>query len=90
MRFGMENVISEASVLSEIRRLMSATLKIEREVSACDELINDLDLDSADLITLAIAIERHFKISLPEEDTVSLLTVGDLCRAVTRAAEDRC
>ena len=82
--------MSEDIVLGEIQRLVSATLRIDRQVSASDELINDLDLDSADLISLAIAIERHFKISLPEDETLSLVTVGDLCHAVTRAARDEC
>jgi acyl carrier protein len=80
----------EDIVLGEIQRLVSATLRVDRHVSASDELIKDLDLDSADLISLAIAIERHFDISLPEDEIHSIVTVGDLCHAVTRVARDGC
>jgi len=90
-RYGeRDSYMREDIVLGEIQRLVSATLRIDRQVSASDELIHDLDLDSADLISLAIAIEQHFAISLPDDETLSILTVGDLCNAVTRATRDKC
>jgi acyl carrier protein len=83
--------ISESSVLAEIQRIVSTTpLGIKREINSSDELVKDLDLDSVDMITLAVAIESHFNIAIPEEESLRIRSVGDLCHVVTRAVRSRC
>ena len=45
-------------------------------------LVEDLELDSLRLLTLAIEVENHFQIHLSEEDEAGIETVGDLVRII--------
>jgi len=47
-------------------------------------LVEDLQLDSIRLLTLATEVENHFRILLSSEDEAGILTVGDLVAAVRR------
>jgi acyl carrier protein len=76
--------MTEADVLAVVRRVALEELAFKREIDLGDDLIGDLELDSLALITLAVAVEDHFAIALPEEESVRVRTVGDLCRLVLR------
>lgn len=47
-------------------------------------LVEDLQLDSMRLLTLAMAVEDHFRIALDADDEASITTVGDLVLLVER------
>ncbi|MEE8522982.1 MAG: acyl carrier protein [Thermoanaerobaculia bacterium] len=47
-------------------------------------LVEDLELDSIRLLTLATEIEDHFRICLDEDDEASIETVADLVAVVER------
>lgn len=53
-----------------------------REVRLDHRLTEDLGLDSVGLLTLAVAVEDHFRICLEPEDEARIRTVGDLVRTV--------
>ena len=53
------------------------------ELSA--HLIDDLDLDSIDLVDLAVSLEQDRGIKLDEEDLKTVRTVGDAVDAVRAA-----
>lgn len=48
------------------------------------DLIEDLELDSLLLLTLAVEVENRFLIYLEEEDEAAIRTVGDLVDTVQR------
>ena len=48
-------------------------------------LIDDLDLDSIDLVDLAVSLEEERGIKLDEDDLKSVRTVGDAVNAVHAA-----
>ena len=48
------------------------------------DLIEDLELDSLLLLTLAVEVENHFRVQLDEEDEMGIRTVGDLVETVCR------
>jgi acyl carrier protein len=75
--------MSEAQVLAEIQKIAAARLDFTRELEPGDELSRDLELDSLALVTLAVAIEDHFKITLPDEESGRPRTIADLCRLVS-------
>ena len=52
-------------------------------------LIEDLELDSLLLLTLAVEVENHFRIYLEEEDEAAIRTVGDLVETVHRKLEQQ-
>jgi len=39
-------------------------------------LVDDLEADSLDLADLALTLEEHFAIRIPEEDIPQMLTIG--------------
>ena len=47
-------------------------------------LVEDLELDSLKLLTLAVEIENHFRICLDEEDEAAIETVADLVHTIER------
>jgi acyl carrier protein len=47
-------------------------------------LVEDLELDSIRLLTLAVEVENHFRICLDEDDDRAVETVGDLVAVVRR------
>ncbi|HEX2251671.1 MAG TPA: phosphopantetheine-binding protein [Thermoanaerobaculia bacterium] len=53
-------------------------------------LVEDLELDSIQLLTLAVEVENRFRVCLEPEDEAGIATVGDLAAAVAaRLAEDQ-
>jgi acyl carrier protein len=51
------------------------------------DLIDDLELDSLLLLTLAIEVENRFQICLEQEDEAAIRTVGDLVETIHRKLE---
>ena len=47
-------------------------------------LVEDLELDSLRLLTLAVTVENRFEVCLSEEDEAAIETVGDLAAVVER------
>ena len=73
-------------VLAVLRATMQAEFGLEPstiELSA--HLIDDLDLDSIDLVDLAVSLEEERGIKLDEDDLKSVRTVADAVDAVRAA-----
>ncbi len=81
MSAGPETKIA-ANVLEAVRALAAEELDYRGPLVLESRLIEDLDLDSIRLLTLAVAVEDHFGICLDEEEDASLHTVGDLVALV--------
>ena len=47
-------------------------------------LVEDLELDSLRLLTLAVEVENRFRVAFEPEDDEEIVTVGDLVDAVER------
>jgi acyl carrier protein len=52
-------------------------------------LVEDLELDSLRLLTLAVEVENHFQICLEEEDEAAIETVRDLVGVVVEKLAGR-
>lgn len=65
-------------VLSGIAEVARAHLDWQGPVRREMRLVEDLELDSLRLFTLAAEIENHFRVSLYEDEEGELATVGDL------------
>ncbi|MEM6793140.1 MAG: acyl carrier protein [Acidobacteriota bacterium] len=62
------------------RRELGSSGNLDRET----RLIEDLELDSIRLMTLAMAVEDHYSVCLDEEDEQAILTLGDLVDTIER------
>ncbi len=76
--------MTDAEILQAISGVASDKLDLKRELSVDMRLVEDLELDSIRLLTLAMEIEDHFEICLDEDDEESIVTVADLVGVVRR------
>ncbi|MCL4836341.1 MAG: acyl carrier protein [Thermoanaerobaculia bacterium] len=83
--------MTEAEVLAAIAAVAREQLGLERPLAPEARLVEDLDLDSLRLLTLAAEVENRFRVRLEPEDEAEIATVGDLVRVVAAklAAEGR-
>ncbi len=73
-------------VLAVLRSTMQAEFGLEpSEIELSKHLIDDLDLDSIDLVDLAVSLEEERGIKLDEEDLKSVRTVADAVDAIRAA-----
>lgn len=65
----------EAKVIS----LIADTLEVDKDKITSDtNLIQDLEVESLDLVDLVAAFEEQFNIEIPDKDIKNLQTVGDI------------
>ena len=76
--------MTNSEILQAIAEVGRAHLGWERELTPQLRLVEDLQLDSVRLLTLAIEVENRFQICLDEDDEFGIETVGDLAAAVQR------
>jgi acyl carrier protein len=77
----------DADILSGIEAVVREKLDHEGEVGLETRLVEDLELDSIRLLTLAMEVEDRFRICLDEEDEAAVVTVGDLVALVRSKLE---
>jgi acyl carrier protein len=79
-------VPSSDDVLALLRKTMHAEFGLDPDaIEPSQQLIEDLDLDSIDLVDLAVALEEQSGIVLEEEELKSVRTVADAVRVVHAA-----
>ena len=74
----------EDEILQQIAEVARDKLDYEGQLSREMRLVEDLELDSIRLMTLAIEVEDRFEICLDEEDEEAIVTVADLVAVVRR------
>ncbi|MDA8017755.1 MAG: phosphopantetheine-binding protein [Thermoanaerobaculia bacterium] len=71
-------------LLQQLANIAHRELDYQGPLERSQRLVEDLRLDSLQLLTLATAVEDHFLICLDEDDESSIATVDDLLRLVQR------
>lgn len=77
-------VATAASVHEEIQRIFREEIGREGSVLGSHRLVDDLQLDSVNLLTLVVNLENRFRVVLEEEDTETVATVDDLVALILR------
>lgn len=73
------NIIQENMMLDHIRNIISQYIKIDpQQITEDTELVEELGLNSYDLVSLIAAMEEEFEIVIPDRDILSFATVGDV------------
>ena len=73
-------------MLALLRKTMHAEFGLDPDaVAPAKHLVDDLDLDSIDLVDLAVALEEQSGIALEEDELKSVRTVADAVRVVHAA-----
>jgi acyl carrier protein len=82
--------VRDDDILAGVREVARQHLGYRGALAPEMRLVEDLELDSIRLLTLAVEVENRFRVRLDEADEAGILTVGDLVTAVRRklAAEE--
>ena len=70
----------------QVRELVARQLGVP-DVSLSDRLVEDLDADSMDLVTVVAVLEEYYEIRIDEERLPLLRTVADLAGEIARGPE---
>ncbi len=66
-------------MLDRIKEIICDYVEIEPEaVTESASLRNDIGASSFDLMNIAVAVEREFRVSLPDSKIPTVKTVGDI------------
>lgn len=67
----------------EIINLISEVLEVDKsEINENTNLINDLEIESLDLVDLVAAFEKKYNFEIPDNDIKSLQTVSDIVKYI--------
>lgn len=70
-------------IFEKIKNFLSTQMNIDENLITMDAtFIEDLNIDSLDLVELILTLEEEFSIIISEEDAEKLSTVGDVVNYV--------
>lgn len=70
-------------VFEKIKKALSEQLGIEESLITLEStFVEDLNIDSLDLVELILALEEEYQIIIPEEEAENLTTIGDVVNYV--------
>ena len=65
--------------IDKIKEMIASQLAIPVEqVTEEKEIVKDLGADSLDIVEMLMTLEEEYNITIPEEETVDIKTVGDI------------
>lgn len=79
--------MTDAEILQGIVEVARRHVSWQGPVTLDMRLVEDLELDSLKLLTLAVEVENHFQICLDPERDHELVSVADLVQAIRRHSE---
>ena len=77
-------MMQDDEILQRIAEVARDKLDYSGELRRDMRLVEDLELDSIRLLTLAMEVEDRFHVCLDEEDEEGIVTVADLVGVVRR------
>jgi len=77
---------SKEDVLAELRSLLESEFGLKpQQIELASHLVDDLDLDSIDLVDFAVSLEERRGVKLDEEELKSVQTVEDAVNLIHAA-----
>lgn len=79
-------IMTEQEIASKVKAIIVDKLGVEEsQVTAEANFQADLNADSLDTVELIMEFEKEFNITIPDEDTQKISTVGDAIAYVKEA-----
>jgi acyl carrier protein len=84
--------VSRDDVLGHVRSILVAEFELEPgQVTESARLVEDLDLDSIDGVTIVVRLESRLHVNITDEEIQKMATVGDIVDALAdRLGTPRC
>ena len=72
-------------MLEKLQRIISEYTDLpESEINEKTNIRTDLNLNSLELVNLAVAIEDEFEVEIPDREALGIETVGDVLALIQR------
>ena len=77
--------MNDATLVAEIATIVRQAGRIQPDVpiTAVSRLVDDLAIDSLDLVSVVLKIQDEFDVAIDDEDVPNLRSVSDLAAYVT-------
>ncbi len=74
--------------IDKVKELLAAQLNIPAEsIDEGKEIVKDLGADSLDIVEMLMTLEEEYGITIPDEETVDIKTVGDIVNILGKYAK---
>ncbi len=71
--------------IDKVRELLASQLNISAdEITEEKEIVKDLGADSLDIVEMLMTLEEEYNVTIPDEETVDIKTVGDIVRVLDK------
>ena len=71
------------ATIDKVKELISQQLnKSVEEITEEKEVVKDLGADSLDVVEMLMNLEETYSVSIPDEDAMSIKTVGDVVKVI--------
>lgn len=70
--------------LEKIKNIIAASAALDKKELTGKSIIEEIGIDSLDVIELIMAIEEEFNITIPDEDVENLKSVKEVCDYVNK------
>jgi len=75
--------VTRDELLARLRSILVAEFELEPgQVTADARLVDDLDLDSIDGVTIVVRLETQLHVSMSDDEIQNMATVGDIVDAL--------
>lgn len=73
------------ATIDKVKELMSKQLNVNEDAVLPEkEIVKDLGADSLDIVEMLMTLEEEFGITIPDEETVDIKTVGDIVNVIDK------
>lgn len=73
----------------KVKKLLSEQLNIPAEkITMESKVIDDLGADSLDVVEMLMTLEEQFNITVSDEESVNLKTVGDIVKLIDAKSKE--
>lgn len=71
--------------IDKVRELLASQLNIPADgITEEKEIVKDLGADSLDIVEMLMTLEEEYNVTIPDEETVDIKTVGDIVRVLDK------
>ncbi|MBO7187140.1 MAG: acyl carrier protein [Clostridia bacterium] len=69
--------------LTKVQEMLASQLNLSVDTITEDkEIVKDLGADSLDVVEMLMNLEETYSVSIPDEDAMSIKTVGDVVKVI--------
>ncbi|EAM2888946.1 acyl carrier protein [Salmonella enterica] len=80
----------DMDIESRVKKVITSCIAVEiNSINGQTNLVEDLYVDSLDLIDIVFGLSEEFDISCNENDLPDMTTITDICRVVEKSLQSR-